>query len=107
MVEDGGEASLWSIGTGDIWNIMRGDKELSFPSASELIEKGFEYLQVFGTSNVLEKCFDCFSLGLAQEYDLDWTTKIVESYAKRHNRSTRSFDQSEMQNVETKIFINN
>jgi UDP-N-acetylglucosamine pyrophosphorylase len=65
------------VGSGDLWNIMRGDKELSFPSASELIQKGFEYLQVLGTSNVLEKCFDCFALGLAQEHGLDWTTKVV------------------------------
>ena len=90
MVEDSGKASLWSVGSGDLWNIMRGDKELSFPSASELIQKGFEYLQVLGTSNVLEKCFDCYALGLAQEHDLDWTTKVIESYSKRQSRSTRS-----------------
>lgn len=26
VVEDHGEASLWSVGTGDLWNILRGDK---------------------------------------------------------------------------------
>lgn len=65
MVEDNGLPSLWSVGSADIWHVLQGDENLPFPTLNDLIEDGFEYLQVLGTSNVLEKCFDCFVLGLA------------------------------------------
>lgn len=69
--------ALWPVGSGDIWNVLMGDKFLKFPDINQLIDSGFEYVQVLGTSNALEKCFDCFALGLAEEEQLDWTTKVV------------------------------
>ena len=56
-----------------------GDKFLQFPDIDQLMATGFEYMQVLGTSNVLQKCFDCFALGMLEEESLDWTTKVVES----------------------------
>ena len=67
MIEDNEMPSLWSIGSGDIWNVLLGDKTLGFPSIDDLVAEGYEYLSVLGTANVLEKCFDCFSLGMMQE----------------------------------------
>ena len=80
VVEDSGLPSLWPVGSGDMWNVLLGDKSLGFPSIDELLTDGYEYLQVLGTSNALEKCFDCFALGLVDCEGLDWTAKVVESF---------------------------
>lgn len=53
MIEDNNLPSHWAIGTADIWSVLMGDKSLNFPSASDLIKQGYEYIQVLGTSNVL------------------------------------------------------
>jgi hypothetical protein len=37
VVEDSNLASLWSVGTADMWNILSGDQLLNFPSVNELI----------------------------------------------------------------------
>ncbi len=41
VIEDDNKPSHWPIGTGDIWNVLMGDKSLNFPSVSDLIQKGF------------------------------------------------------------------
>ena len=53
MIEDDNLPSLWAVGTADIWNVLMGDKSLSFPSVKDLMAQGFEYVQVLGTSNAL------------------------------------------------------
>jgi UDP-N-acetylglucosamine pyrophosphorylase len=95
--------SLWPVGSGDMWNVLMGDKVLKFPSVTDLIAEGFEYLQVLGTSNALEKCFDCFAVGMAEEEKLDWTTKAVQSFEKFN--LWKSTNNEEL-NVESKIFVN-
>ena len=53
VIEDNNLPSHWAIGTADIWNVLMGDKSLNFPSVSDLIKQGLEYIQVLGTSNAL------------------------------------------------------
>ena len=53
VIEDDNLPSLWAVGTADIWNVLMGDKSLSFPSVKDLMAQGFEYVQVLGTSNAL------------------------------------------------------
>lgn len=56
-------------GTGDIWSMIRDN--------TSLLEK-FQYLQVFGLSNMLEHCFDCFMLGKIHREQLPWITMAAE-----------------------------
>ena len=67
MTGGDGMPNLWPVGTGDIWSVLMGDKFLKFPDIGQLMDTGFEYMQVLGTSNALEKCFDCFALGMMDQ----------------------------------------
>ena len=44
---------------------------------------------MIGTNNVLEHCFDCLMLGVAESSGLSWATKVVEvDYFQRINMAS-------------------
>lgn len=95
VIEDSGLPSLWPTGTADFLNVLQGDQTLQFPDVDQLMKSGVEYIQFMGCSNLVEKCFDCFALGLAKAEDLDYATKVVAGPIEQERSSPRIYETSQ------------